>query len=533
MGVFELKRSEERVLALTREAGDTSAIGAILRSTNLLFEVCESAADLLKEIDGGAGAVIISAEILDSEIAERLAARMRLQPPWSDLPLVVLGGAEGNFGSLSDTANLTVLEWPASSAMISSIVRAAVRSRRRQYQLRDYLAERERIEEDLRQTQKLESIGLLAGGVAHDFNNLLVGILGNSSLAMDMLPELSPARVLLKDVLVAGQRAGSLTRQLLTHSGKSRFSIALLDLSGLVREISGLIQPSISKRVRLRLDLDPDLPAVQGDASQLQQLVMNLVINGAEAASGGIGAVAVTTRLCDVREENLPRAIPPTAMQPGRYVCLEVRDDGAGMDTATLARIFDPFYTTKLAGRGLGLAAALGIVRSHGGGIEVETAPGKGSTFRVYLPAAGAAQLRKAAPASPEILSGAGEILIVDDEEVVRNFVRNCLQQFGYTSVVAANGQEALEIFRQDPGRIAAVILDLTMPVMSGEETFHELRRIRPDVKILVSTGYDEAETATRFEGSVVSAFVQKPYTAGELARKVKAALQSSATMQG
>jgi CheY-like chemotaxis protein len=333
---------------------------------------------------------------------------------------------------------------------------------------------------------------------------------------------------------VAGQRAGSLTRQLLTHySGNGRLSIALLDLSSLVREISGLIQPSIPKLVRLRLDLDPDLPAVQGDASQLQQLVMNLVINGAEAVVSGMGSVSVATRLSDLREENLPRSIPPTAIQPGRYICLEVRDDGAGMDTATLSRIFDPFYTTKLAGRGLGLAAALGIVRSHAGGIEVETAPGNGSTFRVYLPAAGAAQLEKVASASQEILSGGGEILIVDDEEVVRNFARNCLQQFGYTSVVAANGQDALEIFRRDPHRIAAVLLDLTMPVMSGEETLRELRRIRPDVKILLSTGCDEAETATRFEGSALSAFVQKPYTAGELARKVKAALQSSATMQG
>ncbi|HTM49745.1 MAG TPA: response regulator [Bryobacteraceae bacterium] len=522
------------MLVLTGEARDASAVGAILLSAKLLFEVCESAVDLLSEIDGGAGVVIISAGILDSEFAELLAARLKLLPSWSDLPLLVLGAPQGSFGPLSDTANLTFLDWPAGSAMIASLVRASLRSRSTQYQLRDCRAELERIEENLRRMQKLESIGLLAGGVAHDFNNLLVGILGNSSLAMDMLPELSPARVLLQDVLVAGQRAGSLTRQLLTHhSGKSRFSIALLDLSGLVREISGLIQPSIPKLVRLRLDLDPDLPAVQGDASQLQQLVMNLVINGAEAVVSGMGSVSVTTRLSDLREENLPRSIPPTSIQPGRYICLEVRDDGAGMDTATLARIFDPFYTTKLAGRGLGLAAALGIVRSHAGGIEVETAPGKGSTFRVYLPAAGAAQLRKVDSASREVLSGGGEILIVDDEEVVRNFARNCLQQFGYTSVVAANGQDALEIFRRDPSRIAAVLLDLSMPVMSGEETLRELRRIRPDVKILLSTGYDEAETAIRFEDSAVSAFVQKPYTAGELARKVKAALQSSATMQG
>jgi signal transduction histidine kinase len=188
-------------------------------------------------------------------------------------------------------------------------------------------------------------------------------------------------------VILAGQRAADLTRRLLSYSGKGRFVLQPLNLSKLVREMNALVRPAIPKQVRLRLDLDASLPAIQGDPSQLQQLIMNLVINGAEAIGAKAGTVVVTTGVREVAETNIPRAIPPTDIRPGRYVCLEVRDDGVGMDAETIARIFDPFFTTKLTGRGLGLAAALGIVRGHQGGIQVDSAPGQGATFRVYLPA--------------------------------------------------------------------------------------------------------------------------------------------------
>jgi signal transduction histidine kinase/CheY-like chemotaxis protein len=504
-------------------------------------EFCENLEDFSLRLREGAAVGLLSEEALNTGGAEILFAELKAQPVWSDLPFLLLTGAGSMLGPASvhlmevfgESANITILEWPIRTSTLLSVIRTALRARRRQYEVRNYIEERKRIDDDLRQTQKLESIGVLAGGVAHDFNNLLVGILGNASLALDMLPGESPAHPLLQDVLLGGQRAAALTRQLLAYSGRGRSLIHPLNLSDLVREISHLIQPSIPKIVRLRLDLDRDLPDIEGDSSQLQQLIMNLVINGAEAIGEKAGVVEVTTRPCEVGEESFQRSILPAAIQPGRYVCLEVKDGGAGMDPQTISKIFDPFFTTKLTGRGLGLAAALGIVRGHHGGIEVESVPGEGAAFRVYLPTLESPVRKPQDTASPENLSGTGVILLVDDEAVVQSFARNCLERFGYKVRLAGNGQEAVEAFRRTPDEISLVILDMTMPIMGGEETFLALRRIHPGVRIILSSGYNEAETIRRFAGKDIAGFVQKPYTATELAQKVKVALRSSATMQG
>jgi signal transduction histidine kinase/CheY-like chemotaxis protein len=535
------ERNEERVLILAPTGRDASLICDMLLKAGMPAEVCDSLEDLSKRLKDGAGVGLLAEEALRTGGAEVLFSELETQPAWSDLPFLLLTGKGSSLGPASvhlmdvfgESANITILERPIRVSTLLSVIRSALRARRRQYEVRDYIEERKRIEEDLRQTQKLESIGVLAGGVAHDFNNLLVGILGNSSLALEVLPENSQVRPLLQDVLLAGQRAADLTRQLLAYSGKGRFVVQPLNLSGLVREISGLIQPSIPKMVRLRLDLDFNLPLIQADSSQLQQLIMNLVINGAESIGDRAGVVAVTTKSCDIAGEAIPRAIPPTEIRPGRYVCLEVKDNGAGMDAQTMSKIFDPFFTTKFTGRGLGLAAALGIVRGHRGGIEVESSPGEGATFRVYLPAAGGAEREPYDDVSHEDLSGAGVVLFVDDEEVVRNFARSCLQLYGYKVLVAANGREGLEAFSRAADQISVVILDVTMPVMSGEEASREMQRIRPDVRIILSSGYNEAEATRRFAGRGLAGFIQKPYTATDLGQKVKAARQSSATMQG
>jgi two-component system cell cycle sensor histidine kinase/response regulator CckA len=370
------------------------------------------------------------------------------------------------------------------------------------------ITERKVFEEQLQETQKLESLGVLAGGVAHDFNNLLVGILGNASLALDSAPPGSPARPLLEGVVQAGERAAALTGQLLDYSGRGRFLVQPLDLSLLVREIVALIHTSISKNVRLELALGEGLPAVEADTAQMQQLVMNLVINAAEAVGDCAGLVRVRTSF----EES----------EGARQVRLEVEDDGCGMDEATRERIFDPFFTTKLTGRGLGLSAALGIVRSHGGTIQVDTAPGRGSRFTVWLPAAGAA----AAPLRPAAAAGyhaSGTVLVIDDESIVRETARLALESFGYTVVVAADGYAALDRLRTTP-EISLVLLDLTMPVMSGEETLLELRRLRPGVPVILSSGFSEMDAIRRFEGLGLAGFLQKPYTADRLAEKIKAA---------
>jgi two-component system, cell cycle sensor histidine kinase and response regulator CckA len=271
------------------------------------------------------------------------------------------------------------------------------------------------LEEQLRQAAKLESLGVLAGGIAHDFNNLLVEILGNASLMKNILPPTSRAGRMLDDVINAGERAATLTRQLLAYSGKGKFVIQPVDLSDLVREMTKLVQASIPKTVALRLRLASDLPAVVGDVAQLQQLIMNLVINAAEAIGDNPGSVTVTTGKQQIVDgETAGTTVGADPVTPGRYVFFEVEDNGAGMDEATVAKIFDPFFTTKFTGRGLGLSAALGIVRGHEGFMQVASIPGRGSTFKVLFPAA---QEKLAPRPSREVkddLTGSGVILLVD-----------------------------------------------------------------------------------------------------------------------
>jgi PAS domain S-box-containing protein len=390
---------------------------------------------------------------------------------------------------------------------------------------RDITKQRQ-LEEQLRHTQKLESLGVLAGGVAHDFNNLLTGILGNASLALDTTSSTNPVRGMLRDILSAAEHASHLTRQLLAYAGKGRFVVEPINLSALVREISHLIQTSIPKSVQLRLDLQEDLPAIEADGSQMQQLIMNLVINGAEAiGEGNVGTVLVSTRVQDIDEQYLGTTVGHTSLAPGRYVNLEVHDTGSGMDEATVQRIFDPFFTTKFMGRGLGLAAVQGIVHSHKGGLTVYSRPGRGSTFKVLLPAVNQPQPKKD-PEAEQVFAGSGAVLVVDDEQIVRRTAKAMLERYGYTVVLAENGQEAVTLFKMLADQIELVLLDMTMPVMGGDETFRALQQIRPNVKVILSSGYNEVEAVRRFTGKGLAGFIQKPYSASALANKVKMVLE-------
>ena len=329
-----------------------------------------------------------------------------------------------------------------------------------------------RIEEQLRHTQKLESLGVLAGGVAHDFNNLLTGILGNASLALETLPPRDPTRTMLEEVTKAAERAADLTRQLLAYAGKGRFVMKTVDLSALVREIDELIQASIPKHVQVREQLVHELPGIDCDPGQVQQIVMNLVMNGAEAIDPAGGTVLVRTFAQMADEDYLSSLSPGAALTPGQYVGLEVHDTGQGMDEATLSRIFDPFFTTKFAGRGLGLSAVQGIVQSHKGALKVYSQPGQGTTFQVLFPAS--VQPVLAPPASVAVpLPGSGVVLIADDEDTVRQIARHTLERYGYKTILAVNGSQAVDLYRCGARDIDLVLLDLTMP---GDE-----RRRGPD----------------------------------------------------
>ncbi len=388
------------------------------------------------------------------------------------------------------------------------------------------VTDRKRIEERLRQAQKTESIALLAGGVAHDFNNLLVGVMGNASVAREMLPETHPVTEMLDRILKASEQAADLTRQMLAYSGKGRLLSEPLNISELIRESSALVGPSINKKICIRLELDPGLPTVEADRSQIHQILSNLMLNAAEAIGDKAGAISVSTGVRQLTEAYI-RGYPELAgLEPGTYVWLTVRDTGCGMAERTRVRIFDPFFTTKFTGRGLGLAAVAGIVRRHKGAIQVESAVGRGSTFTVWLPALEQAALQQRPVERPGgDLRGCGTILVVDDEEPVRGVAQCLLERYGYRVLTADSGQAAIELLGRESRHIRLVILDLTMPVMGGQDTLPALRRIKPDISVIVSSGYPEAETMRLFAGLHVAGYIQKPYTMQQLARKVKTVL--------
>lgn len=514
---------------------DTDLIASLLRDRGFECIAAREAEQMSGEVTRGIGAMVLSEEFFRS-VSDRheLITVLKAEPEWSDLPVIALLTPNGSRdlvrrydGDLA-TMNITVLERPARSETIARAVESAMRARKRQYQVRDFIAERIKAEETLRRTQKLESIGVLAGGVAHDFNNLLTGILGNASLAYDVLPAGDAARDLIGDVISASERAAHLTRQLLAYAGKGMFTIEPLDLSPLVQDIAHLIHTSVAHAVGIGFDLSSTLPPIMGDSGQIQQIVMNLVINASESIPPGQrGMVMVTTGVDYFKADYIAKGLGhDDAAAAGRYVYLEVRDNGIGMTPEILEKIFDPFYTTKFTGRGLGLAAVIGIVRGHKGVLHVSSEPGVGSTFRVLFPAAeGAVVVRKKSAPARLALGRSALILVVDDEEMVRRTAETALRRAGHKILLATDGFDALRIFRKKAEDIGLVLLDLTMPGIDGEQTLRELRYIRDDVKVIMSSGYNESEIVERFSGRGIVGFVQKPYTAADLVNTVGAVL--------
>jgi len=388
--------------------------------------------------------------------------------------------------------------------------------------------ERQNLERRMLDAQKLESIGLLAGGIAHDFNNLLTGILGNAGLALEMANAESPVASCLEEIVKAGERAAHLTKQMLAYSGKGQFFVESLDLSEETEDVVRLVRASISKKISVDLDFAPDLPRIRADKGQLQQVVMNIVVNAAEAIGDANGHLSVRTGVRELSQREIRETLAGAELKPGCYVFLEVSDTGCGMDETTRSRIFDPFFTTKFTGRGLGLAAVGGIVRSHKGAIRVNSAPGRGSTFTVYLPMAVeevAVPAPRAATVRESKIQVCGSILVVDDEEMVLRTARGALERLGCKVLVAGSGPEAIEVFRRHTEEISLIILDLSMAGMSGLEVLPELRRVRSDVPVLISSGYSESETLRLFAGHRISGFLQKPYTPQRLLERVECAM--------
>ena len=384
-------------------------------------------------------------------------------------------------------------------------------------------AERRALDRKLQETQKLESLGILAGGIAHDFNNLLGAVLGNASLArMDLAPD-SPVQTCLEKIELAAHRAAELCKQMLAYSGKGHFVVQQIDLNALIEDTTRLLQVSISKRAILRFHLTPGLPALLGDATQLRQVVMNLVINASEALGETSGVISITTGVTRADHAYLTGTFFAPDLPEGDYLFLEIADTGIGMTPEVLGRIFDPFFTTKFTGRGLGLAAVLGIVRGHRGALTATSDRGRGTTFRILFPcASGPVDTPIPNGVSKPSWRGSGLALVADDEESVRATVARMLEMIGFTTRLAEDGRGAVDAFQAAPDRFHLVVLDLTMPHMDGEEAFRRIRETRADTRVLLISGFNEQQAIERFTGKGLAGFLQKPFTVHALREKLQ-----------
>jgi len=394
------------------------------------------------------------------------------------------------------------------------------------------ITDRKRAEEEqqkllaqMEYAQKLESLGVLAGGIAHDFNNLLMGVIGNSTLALaELQPDSKPYRRV-EQVTLAAKRAAELTNQLLAYSGRGKFIIEATDLNKLVAEMATLLETIISKKASVSYDCSEDILAIDADSSQIRQVVMNLITNASDALGDRGGKIVLRTGREIVSEAS--ELYFDSSLPTGEYVFLEVSDNGCGMDEDTVRKIFDPFFTTKFTGRGLGLAAVQGIVRSHRGGLRVKSELGKGTSFQVLFPAGKSLPEAPARAQRAVVAKKKHErlFLVVDDEDVSRHVTREMLEHFGYRVVLAQHGLEALEVFREHSSNISAVILDMTMPQMDGEETWSELSQLQFDVPVILTSGYSEVEVASKFAGKKIAGFIQKPFHLEELRAKLNEVL--------
>jgi two-component system cell cycle sensor histidine kinase/response regulator CckA len=383
--------------------------------------------------------------------------------------------------------------------------------------------------------QKLESLGVLAGGIAHDFNNLLGGILAQAELAETELAVGSPPGQELQAIKTVAIRAGEMVRELMVYSGQDEARLEPLDLARLVEEMLELVKISISKHATLIVDLPKNLPPIRANAVQMRQIVMNLITNASEALGDKEGVISVTI----AKEESEQDALAERQSDPsaGGQLRLEVRDTGCGMTAETVAKIFDPFFTTKVSGRGLGLAAVQGIIRSHGGAINVVSVPGQGSRFEILLPCIG--QPASDTPDIAIVASGhesgsvAGTVLVVEDEEILRFAVSKMLRKERFSVIEAGDGTSGAELFRVNEPGIDVVLLDVTLPGMSGRDVLKEMRRIRPDVKVVLTTAFNKDNALSSIDEQHPWGYVRKPYQFRELISLLRKACQDKPEMSG
>ncbi len=372
-------------------------------------------------------------------------------------------------------------------------------------------AERDELQAQLSAAEKMESLGVLAGTIAHDFNNLLSGIIGNVELALLELPPDHSVRPDLDTSLKTAERAARLCDQLLAYSGRGRFSLRPVDLSGLVREMNDVIRSSVPVNISVHFTLPSSIALANCDTEQMRRVITNLVSNAAEAIgdSGGEISISLGQHYCD--RAYLRSSYSGGELPEGEYVFLEVIDNGCGMDEQTRRRVFDPFFSTKFTGRGLGLAAVLGITRAHFGMIRVYSELGRGSAFKILLPATPRESATAHPPEAPGEWKGHGGVLLVDDEELVRTVAKRLLERIGFKVYAADSGRTGVEMLQRNLNDVRAVVLDVTMPDMKGEEVLRQLRMVKPGVPVVLMSGYDEQQATAGFEPGELAGFLQKP----------------------
>jgi two-component system, cell cycle sensor histidine kinase and response regulator CckA len=512
----EIKGSESKLRAILEHAID---IVVILDRSGLVSYSSPSASRILGY---GIGEKLgtSAAELVHPDDLETYATVMRelVQIPGASRTVEIRILHKDGTPRLMEAISHNALDVPGVHGIV---VNARDITERRQVEL-----DRQAMEAKVQQAQKLESLGVLAGGIAHDFNNLLMGIMGHAGLALMEATVDHPLRRRLNQIEVAATRASELTNQLLAYSGRGKLHVEPLSLSHLVDEMENLLETVISKKAILEHHYAHDLPLIDGDATQIRQVLMNLITNASDALEDRTGRISITIGAMETGP-----LTPCVAGTPpdGMSVFLDVTDSGSGMTAKTIQRIFDPFFTTKFTGRGLGLAAVLGIMRGHQGAIQVLSQPGRGTTFRLLFP-------RSDQTVDPEVWEGRpaqeyqshGIILVVDDEETVRSVAACTLERCGFTIHTATNGRDGLKAYHDRAALVRAVVLDLTMPVLSGDEVLAELRSGEgpgATVPVLLSSGYSSADVASNLQRFGPIQFLQKPYNPGDLIQKIRGCL--------
>ena len=397
--------------------------------------------------------------------------------------------------------------------------------------LRD-ITERKKSEQALLRTQRVESLGVLAGGIAHDFNNLLAAILGQTGIALELMGDETAGRENLRKAMDAAEKAANLTKQMLAYSGRGKFTIQSISINHTIQDNLRILEAAISKQVKFELDLDEGLPIVTGDPSQIQQVVMNLVINAAEAIGEAHGCISIHTRSLHLDSVDAARwPLSGNTLAPGDYVRIEVADTGCGMNPEVLSRVFDPFFSTKVKGHGLGLSAVQGIIRAHRGGLGVDSEFGQGTTFRILLPTGAPDFLAEKSAGTGSAGFKARTVLVIDDEDYMLEMVRDSLEAHGHSALVTQSGEEGIDMLRLHGSRLDMVLLDLSMPGLGGVETFRRLRQIDPGIPVVLSSGFAEEEEAmAQIKGMELTAFLQKPYRIRDLIRTVESSTAQKGT---